>query len=124
MANPIYEVAAGETLILYLEAVIGDPSTATAIDAHIKPIFSPTAPVPDATVASVGALIIAYQAVSPGLDSSGAAILPGWYLTLPASLSATLAPGYYITDMAFSVGGAPFGTSPAVINVVNAVSLP
>jgi hypothetical protein len=119
----ISEVAAGEALVIYLEAVIGDYTTVTPTSAHIKPIPSPTMPVPGASVASVGALAIQAQTTSPGLNADGTAILPGWYLTLDEAQSASLVPGYYIADMAYTLAGNQFVTDPVVINIVNSVSL-
>ena len=121
---PIYTVAIGAALTLYIEALTGDPSIVTPTAARLKLIMSPVDAVPPESQASVGSLVIATQTTSPGNDASGVAILPGWYLTLPASVTSTLATGWYMADMAFTISGVPDVTDPVVINIVNAVSLP
>jgi len=120
---PVYSLAIGATLCLYLEAVEGDPTLVTPVVAAIKPVASEGADVPAESVPAVGAAIITAQSLSPGVNIDGTAIGPGFEVTIDAAVSATLAPGLYLMDLAFAVGGLPFVTSPVMIRAVNAVSL-
>ncbi len=120
---PVYTLAIGGTLCLYLEAVDGDPTLVTPIVAAIKPVANDCADIPAESVVAVGVATIAVQSVSPGLNIDGTPIGPGFEVTIEAAVSATLAPGYYLMDLAFAVGGLPFATTPVMIRAVNAVSL-
>lgn len=121
--NP-YQVAIGETLTLYVEALTGDPATATSLVAKLKSIDNPQANIPAESVLAVATLTVTLQTTSPGLNTDGTAIKPGWYVTLAAATTATLAAGYYITDLAFAVAGAEIVTDPVVVQISPAVSLP
>lgn len=124
-----YTVSRGATLSLYLEAISGDPTTATNAVAKIAPLpISPRVAAFQGGLSSpavASALQVTLQTTSPGLDpSTGLPIGPGWYVTLGASLSATLAAGSYVVDMAFQVGTAEIVSDQIFVQIINAVSIP
>lgn len=123
MDAPIYRCSIGETLSIYLEAVSGDPSTATDLIARLKPVFSAQGPMPDEAVASVATLGVVEQPTSPGNYPDGAPIGPGWYVTLTSAVTALLVAGYYATDVAFRIGSETIVTDPVLIQIVPSVSL-
>jgi hypothetical protein len=112
-----YIVRRGETLTLYLEAVTGDPTTASNLTVKLKPAQNGAAP--PASVPAVATLQTTYQATSPGPG-----ILPGWYILITAVQSAALALGSYFTDAAFQVAGSQFVTDPICIVAVDPTSIP
>jgi hypothetical protein len=123
METPLFRCSVGETLPIYLEAVSGDPVSASDVVARLKPMFSSMGPLPDEKVPSIASLVVTAQLTSPGDYPDGTVIGPGWYVTLTDEASATLDVGFYATDVAFKIGDQTFVTDPALIQIVNSVSL-
>ena len=103
-----YTFHRGETLLLALDAITGDPATVTAISAAIKPVAAGRSGV-DAS-APATALSVAVNGVA------------GWTLTLSAASCATLVPGSYIADARLTVGTGVIITDPVAIRIVEAVT--
>lgn len=117
-----YIVRRGETLSLYLEAVTGDPASASNVTVKLKPAVAGAAP-PQST-AAIATLQVTAQPTSPGNDAGGVPIQPGWYAVLTAAQSAGLTPGAYFADAAFQVGAAQFVTDKIAVEVLDPISLP
>lgn len=121
--HPVYNLAIGGTLCLYLEAVEGDPTIVFPFAAKIKPVASASADVPPETLDCIGEAIVTAQPVSPGMNIDGTPIQPGFQVTISADVSSMMDPGFYIMDVGFMVAGNLFCTTPVVINATNSVSL-
>jgi hypothetical protein len=105
-----YSVRRGETLTLYLEAVNGDPATVTSAVAKLKssPVGGGDPAIP---------LQMTLQATSPG-----AGILPGWYVVIPDTLTATLKSSNYLVDAAVQMAGGTFISETITVQVINSAS--
>jgi hypothetical protein len=106
----LYTVRRGETLLLYLEAVSGDPATVLSSVAKLKgpgiadPIVLP--------------MVLRPTQPSPGIG------IPGWYVTVPDTVTAgAQALGNYLVDAAVHIAGATFVTETITIQVISSVSL-
>lgn len=117
MARAVYTIRRGETATLFVEAVTGDPSIASAPVCKIKPICAANAPMPDESIAAVLSL-------TPVLTGAAPPIGPGWTISLTVDQTLALAAGYYIADFACSVGGGEVATNPVILSLVDAVSIP
>lgn len=108
--TPIYQFDRGETIILALDAVSGDPTTATPIAAHVRPL-SGAQMRPSATAPSSASFTITPRSAA-GDDPAG------WTLTIDAATSATLDAGAYYADMMFTIGGSTFITDGVMLNIL------
>lgn len=87
----------GETIMLALDAVAGDPAAVTAMTAHMKAV-PPGRTCVDATTPVAAAFSISSRAAQ-------GAIPAGWTLTIDAAASAGLAAGSYLADARLQVAG-------------------
>lgn len=117
VTRAVYTVHCGETATFFVEAVTGDPTTATSPICKLKAITAANAPMPDESVAAVLTL-------TPVLTAAAPPIGPGWLISISSGQSAALSPGYYVADFACSLGGAVIATDPVILQLVNAVSIP
>lgn len=99
----------GETIVLALDAVTGDPLAVTAIGAVMKAVPPGRTGVPD------GAPVAATFSIS--LRAAVGDIPPGWTLTIDAATSAALAPGAYLADARLEVAGGMIVTEPVAIRI-------
>jgi hypothetical protein len=98
----------GETVLLALDAVQGDPATVTGVTATMKPVAAGRTMVdPGAAVAATFSVV-----TRPG----------GWTLTIVAATSAVLAAGSYLADARLVVAGTVTITEPVVIRMIDAVT--
>lgn len=104
----------GETILLALDAVAGDPLSVTAMSAAMKAVA------PGRTSISAGTPVASVFAISPRAAQGD--IPPGWNLTVDAATSATLAPGNYLADARLDVGGGVVITESVAISVRESVS--
>jgi hypothetical protein len=80
----------GETIALALDALTGDPALVSSISAVMKAVAPGRShPAPGAPVAAT---------FSAALRAADGTIPAGWTLTIPAQISAGLAPGPYVAD--------------------------
>lgn len=86
----------GETILLALDAVSGDPISVGAVTAQLKAVP------PGRTSIPAGAPVAANFAVSTRVASPE--FPAGWTLAIPASASAALAAGSYLADARLEVG--------------------
>lgn len=86
----------GETILLALDAVSGDPLTVGAVTAQLKAVP------PGRTTIPAGATVAASFSVTPRAATTDSPA--GWTLTIPASASAGLAAGSYLADARLEVG--------------------
>ena len=86
----------GETILLALDAVSGDPASVGAVTAQLKAVP------PGRTSIPAGAPVAANFAVSARVASPE--FSAGWTLAIPASASAVLAAGSYLADARLEVG--------------------
>lgn len=118
MSTPvIYPIPRGSTVSLFVEAVSGDPTTATSPVAKAKPVSSPLSPAPDSTVAAV-------LTITPVAAAASGDVGPGWTITLTAIQTAGLAAGFYMLDFACTAAGAEIVIAPVLLQVTNAISVP
>ena len=104
----------GETVSLVLDALSGDPASVSAITAQLKAVAQGRLSVaPDAPVAA--SFSITPRAAIDDLPS-------GWTLTIPASLSATLAAGFYAADARLEVAGGVIITDQVAIRIRDSVT--
>lgn len=104
----------GETILLALDAVTGDPLTVTAIGAVMKAVPPGRTGVPD------GAPVAATFSVIP--RAAVGEIPPGWTLTVDAATSATLVAGNYLADARLEVAGGVIVTEPVAIRIKPSVT--
>jgi hypothetical protein len=109
-----YTFQRGETILLALDAVTGDPLVVTAISAAMKAVA------PGRTSVSAGAPVAAAFAISPRAAQGN--IPPGWNLTVDASISAALAAGNYLADAKLTIGGGVVITESVAIALRESVS--
>lgn len=97
----------GETISLALDAVSGDPAEAGAIAASLKAVP------PGRTGVAANAPVAASFVLSSraATDENPA----GWTLTIPAAVSATLAPGSYLADARIEIAGGVVVTDSVAI---------
>ena len=111
---PVFVFQRGETIVLALDAVSGDPATADAVTAHMKALP------PGRTVAPPDAPIAAPFTVSSRVATDE--IPAGWTLTIPAPSCAGLPAGAYIADARIAVGGGVVMTDSVAIRLREAVT--
>ncbi len=104
----------GETILLALDAVDGDPALVTSITANIKAVPA------GRTMAPASAPVVASFAIAN--RAATGAIPAGWTLSLSAAQSAGLAPGAYVADARLTVADGVIITDPVAIRVREAVS--
>lgn len=99
----------GETIVLALDAVTGDPLAVTAIGAVMKAVPPGRTGVPDdAPVAA---------SFSVSLRAAAGDIPAGWTLTVDAATSAALAAGNYLADARLEAAGGVIVTEPVAIRI-------
>jgi hypothetical protein len=99
----------GETILLALDAVTGDPLSVTAISAVLKAVPPGRTGVPD------GAPVAATFSISPRAAQGD--IPPGWTLSIPAAASAGLAAGAYLADARLELASGVIVTEPVAIRI-------
>ncbi len=104
----------GETILLALDALEGDPGQVTTISAHIKAVPA------GRTMAPASAPILADFAIANRVATSTDPA--GWTLSLSAAQSAALAPGAYVADARLTLAGGVIITEPVAIRLREAVS--
>ena len=108
-----YTFQRGETVLLALDCVSGDPASVSAVSAAMKPVAAGRSG-PDGAAAAV-----AFDVTTRAAAGDVAA---GWTLTIAASASASLAPGSYMADARFVVGSGVVISEPVTIRIVDSVS--
>ena len=109
-----YTFQRGETLLLALDAVGGDPLTVSAITASMKKVS------PGRTGVSPGTPVAANFDVV--LRAAAGNIPAGWTLSIAAANSAALTAGSYLADARLSVAGGVVITESVAIRLVESVS--
>jgi hypothetical protein len=99
----------GETILLALDAVTGDPLSVTAISAVLKAVPPGRTGVPD------GAPVAATFSISPRAAQGD--IPPGWTLSIPAATSSGLAAGAYLADARLELASGVIVTEPVAIRI-------
>jgi hypothetical protein len=111
---PPYIFQRGETVTLALDALSGDPASVSAINAQLKAVAPGRLSVaPDAPVAA--SFTIVPRAAAGDTPA-------GWTLTIPASLSATLAAGFYAADARLEVAGGVIITDQVALRIRESVT--
>ena len=110
-----YTFQRGETITLALDAVTGDPAQVTAISAAMKPVP------PGRTEAAADAPFAASFSITPRAASGN--IPPGWTLSIPALVSASLVPGAYVADARLEVAGGVIVTDSIAIRIRQSVTV-
>lgn len=106
----------GETISVALDALTGDPAAVSAITAALRPVApGRLSAAPDAPLAATFAI------TARGPD---AGVPGGWTLTIPDSVSAGLAAGFYAADARLDVAGGVVITEPLSIRIRDAVTAP
>jgi hypothetical protein len=111
---PVFVFQRGETIVLALDAVSGDPQTVDAITAHLKALP------PGRTVVPALAQVAASFTISS--RAATGEIPAGWTLTIPAATSAGLPAGAYVADARIEVGGGVVMTDSVAIRLREAVT--
>lgn len=111
----IHTFQRGETISLALDAVAGDPLTATLISAAMKAVA------PGRTSAARTAPVAAAFTIIPrAADADHAA---GWTMTVPAAVSAGLDAGIYVADARVELADGTVTVSDAIsIRLIESVS--
>jgi hypothetical protein len=109
-----YTFQRGETLFLALDAVTGDPLSVTSISAVMKAVP------PGRTVVPEGAAVAANFSITPRAAEGD--IPAGWTLTIPATISASLAAGAYMADARLEVASGVIVTEPIAIRIKPSVT--
>jgi hypothetical protein len=109
-----YNFQRGETILLALDALSGDPASVTDISAAMKALP------PGRTSVDAGAPAAAVFAITPRAALGD--IPAGWNLTLAAASSALLAPGTYLADAKITVAGGVIITDAVAIRIQPSVS--
>jgi hypothetical protein len=104
----------GETVSLALDALSGNPASVTAISAQLKPVA------PGRLSVAADAPVAASFMISPRAAVDD--IPAGWTLTIPASVSATLAAGFYAADARLEVAGGVIITDQVALRLRDAVT--
>jgi hypothetical protein len=111
--NP-YIFQRGETISLALDAVSGNPLDVSAISAQLKAVPPGRMNVPEGAPVAATFVIAARPAVGD--------IPPGWILTLPAAVSASLPVASYLADARLEVTGGVIVTESVAIRLRQSVS--
>jgi hypothetical protein len=104
----------GETITLALDAAEGDPLAVGAVTAQLKAVPPGRTAVPENSPVAASFSV-----------STRAATLEfpaGWTLSIPAGVSAALAPGTYLADARLEVGTGIVITDPVIIRLRQAVT--
>jgi hypothetical protein len=109
-----YTFQRGETIVLALDAMTGDPLSVTAITAVMKAVPPGRSAVPD------GAPVAATFSIAP--RAAQADIPAGWTLTISAATSAGLTPGAYLADARLEVASGVIKTEPVAIRIKPSVT--
>ena len=109
-----YTFQRGETVLLALDAVQGDPLTVTSVTAAMKPVAAGRSMI-DPAAAVAATVVVTSRTAGGGLPA-------GWTLTIPAAVSAGLAGGTYLADAKLIVAGAVTITEPVAIRMIDAVT--
>lgn len=109
-----YTFQRGETVLLALDAVQGDPTSVSSVTAAMKPVAA------GRTMIDPAAAVAATFAVTT--RAAAGDVAGGWTLTIPAAVSAALAGGTYLADARLVVAGAVTITEPVAIRMVDAVT--
>lgn len=104
----------GETILLALDCLTGDPSAVTAISAAMKAVA------PGRTGVSAGTPVAAAFAISQRAASGS--IPAGWTLTIDAAASAGLAAGSYLADARIEIGSGVVITESVALALRESVS--
>lgn len=104
----------GETIMLALDAVAGDPAAVTAMTAHMKAV-PPGRTCVDATTPVAAAFSVSSR-------TAQGAIPAGWTLTIDAAASAELAAGSYLADARLQVAGGVVITESIGLTIRESVS--
>jgi hypothetical protein len=103
-----YEFHRGETILVALDALSGDPQSVTAISAVLKPVAAGNAVAEDAPA-------IANFAVTPRPAADGQPA--GWTLAITANASSAIVPGLYRTEARIEIGPAVLYSQPLDIRI-------
>jgi hypothetical protein len=109
-----YNFQRGETIALALDAVSGDPLSVVAISAAMKAVM------PGRTHIHAGAPIAALFSVAPRIAVGD--VPPGWTLTIPAAVCASLSSGTYLADAKIEVSGGVIVTETVALRIKESVS--
>lgn len=109
-----FEYQRGETIVVALDAVSGDPATVTAITAKLKPLPGGANEI-EAAAVPVADFVVTARVASGDIPA-------GWNLTLSATASAALLPGRYAADARLTVGGGIEIPSFIIIRIRESVS--
>ncbi len=109
-----YTFQRGETVLLALDAVQGDPLTVTSVTAAMKPVAAGRTMI-DPAVAVAATFVVTTRVAVGGMPG-------GWTLTIPAAVSVGLAGGTYLTDAKLVIAGAVTITEPVAIRMIDAVT--
>ena len=104
----------GETISLALDAVSGDPSSVSAITAHLKAVPA------GRTMVSAGSPVIATFTATTRAASGD--VPAGWTLTINAATSATLTAGLYQADARLVMAAGVIITDAVSIRIRDAVT--
>ena len=109
-----YTFQRGETVLLALDAVQGDPATVTGVTAAMKPVAAGRT-MADPATAVAATFVVSNRAAAGGVPG-------GWTLTIPAATSAGLTAGTYLADAKLVMAGQVTITEPVAIRMVDAVT--
>ena len=104
----------GETILLALDAVMGDPGEVTAMTAHMKAVPPGRSGV-DATTPVAAAFSVSSRPAQGSLPA-------GWTLTIDAATSAGLAAGSYLADSRLNVASGVVITESIALTIRESVS--
>lgn len=107
-----YIIRAGEPLSLSLLVLEGDVSNVTSVEAVLKAASA------NGTVPPLSSPILATFTVSPTSSPD-----VGWNLIIPNTVTATLKPGFYITNAKLNLtSGGPLKTDAVLIEIKGSVT--
>ncbi len=109
-----YVFQRGETVLLALDAVAGDPLTVTSVTAAMKPVAAGRSAV-DPAAAVAATFAVTSRAAAGDIPA-------GWTLTLAAGASAAVPAGTYLADAKLIVGSGVTITDTVAIRMVDAVT--
>ncbi len=104
----------GETISIALDAVTGDPLSVTSVSAVMKALPIGRTTLPD------DAAIAASFVITPRLAEGD--VPAGWTLTIPAAVSAGLAPGAYLADARLELAAGVVVTEAVAIRIKPSVT--
>jgi hypothetical protein len=104
----------GETIVLAIDTVTGDPQSVSAITACIKAV-APGRTSASADTSVAAAFVITQRAAVGDMP-------PGWNLTIDAGTSALLKSGHYLADARLVVAGGVIITESVLLSIRESVS--